>query len=142
MDFSKTYDKIRTRMVIRNFFIAFSTMFLVLNFFNLFDFMEKDSISHIIGLSITQGFMLIFIGHNLFQRNDFSKSIKNLKVQFPHFNDAVFYAILFSRLQHSKYSDQPILAIKKIKRVYSSLLLKTPELNPNEVKMVLEYLYP
>lgn len=140
MDFAKTYDKIRTRIIIRNFFIGSLSLFLVFIVCNFFEIMEKESLSHMIVLSINQGFIMMFMGYNIFQRNDFSKSFKRLSVDFPQINDAVFYAILFSRLNKSKYIEKPELAIKKIKRVYFSLFLKSPEMKEDEVKKILEYL--
>lgn len=76
----------------------------------------------------------------MFKRSEILKRIKYLSAQFPNTNPIVFYGILFSRLENSKYEDQPDKAILRVKRNFRSLFLKLPELKAEEVKEILAFL--
>jgi hypothetical protein len=102
----------------------------------------KSSFPDVIAHSVIQGIIVMFWSHNIFQRNEFSRDIKRLSINFPETDQNVFYLILFSRLSNSKFEDNPQLAIRKMKRNNLWMGLKKPEFNADEIKKILEFLYP
>ena len=139
MEFQKTYDKIRTRIVIRNFLIAFFIGGIIHILFS-FVFGDPLILSEIIRQAFILGIVFIFLSYNMFKRSEILKNCKNLAELFPETNPLVFYGILFSGLKHTRFEDNPNKAIKRIRRNFRSLFLKLPELNPAEIKNILHHL--
>lgn len=139
MDSVKIYDKIRTRIVIRNFIIATLIGGLAHYILKLV-FSDPIKITEILSQGIILGIVFIFLTYNMFKRIEILNKIKNLSTQFPNTNPITFYGILFSRLENSRYEDQPDKAVKRIQKNFASLFLKLPELNAGEVKEILSFL--
>lgn len=139
--FDKMYSKIKFRQFLRNFIIvypAFTITFLL--------FYEVGFTGESFGGVFVQSFFISlafgYWTHNIFHKSELLKKFTLLKTEFPETDENIFYLLLFSKLERSKYEDKPELAIRKMHQANFWFRIQHAELKPSQIQTFLQFIYP